>query len=364
MLKNLTASIQPIRPSLLHKVLTRSFQERPRLYINDQGLRNNISGIRATIFGATGFMGPYIGSVLGYISSDVLFPHSHRYPYDDEVKELKLCANLGYSYIVKHMNFDDPKMIDRVIQNSNVVINLVGPRKNIKKLADYEYANVEIPRRIAAACRKNPNVLRFMHFSAAGADPKSPSMELSTKFHGEEAVKAEFPEVTIMRPTTVFGFNDYFLKLILMEREFWYNFNIVTNDCTAKRQPIYVQDVAFAVLNALKMEETKGKTYELGGPNVYTMLEIYETIFNLLGKEPKLIYFPHEIATRVAQFIKNWQFFNLDFMVKNRLDIVVSPDANTISDLFVQPVSFPQAAEKYLHDLKIRSPGKKDEMER
>jgi len=209
-------------------------------------------------------MGPYIGSVLGYISSDVLFPHCHRYTYDDEVKELKLCGNLGYSFIVKHMNFEDPKMIDRVIQNSNVVINLVGPRKNIKRLDEYEYANIEIPRRIAAACAKNPGVLRLIHFSAAGCDAKSPSMDLSTKFRGEEAVKNEFPEVTIMRPTTVFGFNDYFLKLILMEREFWYNFNIVYDDCSAKRQPIYVQDVAFAVLNALKMDETRGKTYELG----------------------------------------------------------------------------------------------------
>ena len=162
------------------------------------------------------------------------------------------------------MNFDDTKMIDRCIANSNVVINLVGPRKNLRNLKDYEEANIEIPRRIAAACKKNENILRFIHFSAAGAAPDSPSMELSTKFRGEEAVREEFPETTIFRPTTVYGFNDYFIRLILTQRDFLYNMNIVTDDCSAKRQPIYVQDIAFAVLNALKIHESRGKTYELG----------------------------------------------------------------------------------------------------
>ena len=103
----------------------------------------------------------------------------------------------------------------------------------------------------------------------------------------------------------------------------------------------------------------------IGGPHVYSMLEVYETVFNILGREPKLVYVNHDFATWVAQYIKNWDFFNLDFMIKNKLDITVSPNAeNTISDLFIQPVSFPQAVEKYLNDHKLRSPGKKDEMER
>lgn len=103
-----------------------------KLQIYDGGNRTSISGIRATIFGATGFIGPYVGAILGYIGSDVIFPYTHRYPYDDDVKELKLCSGSGQSFLVRHMNFDDPKMLDRVIANSNVVINLVGPRLGVK----------------------------------------------------------------------------------------------------------------------------------------------------------------------------------------------------------------------------------------
>jgi len=341
----------------------RSHQIR-KLQIYDQGFRNSISGIRATIFGATGFLGPYIGAVLGYISSDVIFPHNHRYPYDDEVKELKLCASLGQSWIARHMIFEDDKMLDRVIANSNVVINLVGPRRNIRHYSDYEYVNLEIPKRIAAAVKRNQNVARFIHFSAAGADPKSPSMDLRSKFHGEEAIRDIYPETTIFRPTTIYGMNDYFVRLIMTQKEFFYNFNVVTDDCTAKRQPVYVHDVALAVLNALKLTETTGKTYELGGPHTYSMLQIYEIIFNILQRRPKLVYFPHELATKVAQYIKNWEFFNLDYMIKAKCDITVSPGANTFKDLYITPVAFPQAVEKYLNDLKLRSPGRKDEMER
>jgi len=277
---------------------------------------------------------------------------------------LRLTASLGKAYLAKHMNFDDLKMVDRVMTNSNVVINLVGPRKNVRKLSEFEYTNIEIPRRIAAAARKNPGVLRFIHFSAAGAAADSPSMDLRTKYHGELAVKEEFPEVTIFRPTTVYGMNDYFLKLILMQRDFFYDKNVVTDDCTAKRQPIYVTDLAFALMNALKLHDTRGQTFELGGPHTYSMLEVYEIIFNILGRPPQLAYVPHELATWIAQYIKNWEFFNLDMMIKNKLDLVVSPGAKNISDLYITPVAFPQAIEKYLNDHKVRSPGKKDEHER
>ena len=90
-----------------------------------------------------------MGSALGYISSDLIFPHKHVENHDDELKELRLCGNVGQTFCVKDMNFDDPRMIDRMIQNSNVVINLLGPRKTKKYTKDFEYINIEVPKRIA-----------------------------------------------------------------------------------------------------------------------------------------------------------------------------------------------------------------------
>jgi len=73
------------------------------LYIYEAQSRNSVSGIRATIFGGTGFVGPYAGAILGYIGSDIIFPHNHEYIYDDDVKELRLCAGTGYVHLGKYI---------------------------------------------------------------------------------------------------------------------------------------------------------------------------------------------------------------------------------------------------------------------
>ena len=79
------------------------------------------------------------------------------------------------------MNFKDQGMIDRMIRNSNVVVNLVGPRAKLKKKEDFEWVNIEIPERIAHSCRKQ-GIHRLIHFSAAGAAPDSPSLDFQTKY--------------------------------------------------------------------------------------------------------------------------------------------------------------------------------------
>ena len=170
------------------------------------------------------------------------------------------------------MNYKDQNQIERMVRNSNVVINLLGPRQKVKKVEDYQFINIEVPERIAKACAKH-GVHRLIHFSAAGAEYDSPSLDFRTKKEGEEVVKKAFPNVTIMRPCPVFGLNDNFASLIRGQLNFFWNkFVLVYDDCTTKKQPIRENDVAKCVLNALKLESSKGKTYELGGPHVLTML--------------------------------------------------------------------------------------------
>ena len=151
------------------------------------------------------------------------------------------------------MDFRDQKMIERMINNSNVVISMVGPRKYVKRRADFEYINIEVPERIAHACSKL-GVHRLIHFSAAGADPDSPSLDFQTKYEAEAIVKRAFPNVTILRPCPVYWYNDYFTSII--ERQWVCLFKkgvIVTDDCTALKQPISALDIASCVMNALKL---------------------------------------------------------------------------------------------------------------
>ena len=87
---------------------------------------------------------------------------------------------------------------------------------------------------------------------------------------------------------------------------------------------------------------------------MYTRQEVYEVLHNIIRRPANLAYVPKEIAIKAAQILPNWPFFNLEEIIKDKIDITVSPGANTISDLMVEPVSFPQGAEKYLFSHKGR----------
>lgn len=132
----------------------------------------------------------------------------------------------------------DQRFIEDMIKNSNVVINLVGPRRKLKKREDFEYVNIDIAERIAKACAKQ-GILRLIHFSAAGAEQDSPSLDFQTKWQAEKAVLAAFPDATIFRPCTIYGQNDVFAHVILRQLTFFFNhFVVVYDDCKAKKQPI------------------------------------------------------------------------------------------------------------------------------
>ena len=209
------------------------------------------------------------------------------------------------------MNYKDQDQIERMVKNSNVVVNLLGPRHKLKKKEDFEFINIEVAERIAKACAKH-GVHRLIHFSAAGADPNSPSLDFQTKYEAEQIVKKAFPNVTIMRPCPVFGLNDNFASLVRGQLNFFWNkFIIVYDDSTTKKQPIKENDVAKCVLNALKLEESKGQTYELGGPHVLSMLEVYEIIFNIMKIRPAIGYVDPEPLKIIGKHIYNWSYFSL-----------------------------------------------------
>lgn len=114
---------------------------------------------------------------------------------------------------------------------------------------------------IAKTAAENPNVKRLIHISAAGADPNSQSMRLRTKWIGEQEVKEIFPDVTILRPTYMFNPLDGNPTLAGkwgMQMKMFNRMNFVIEGMNAKIQPTFVNDVALAVYNSIKMEETMG----------------------------------------------------------------------------------------------------------
>jgi NADH dehydrogenase (ubiquinone) 1 alpha subcomplex subunit 9 len=191
--------------SMLVNTPQRNYQLQ-RLHVYDRGGRNSISGINATVFGASSTLGVAIGSKLTAMGSTAIYPYRGQATlWDDKFKEIKPTADLGYKAYVKLTDFTSQKDLAHVIRDQNVVVSCIGSKVYYETEAQFEEANIKVPMAIAKAAKANPNVKKLIHVSAAGADPNSQSMRLRTKWIGEQEVKQIYPDVTILRPTYMFN---------------------------------------------------------------------------------------------------------------------------------------------------------------
>ena len=248
------------------------------------------------------------------------------------------------------------------MRDSNVVICSIGSKTFYDNEEDFVKANVDIPKTIAKCVADNPKVKRFIYISAAGADPNSPSHRLRTKWAGENAVKKIYPDVTILRPTVMqqtFEQNETFTGKWSTMMKMWNRTMIAVDGANGLIQPVYTGDVATAALNCLRMDESIGQTYDLGGPHTYTYNEIYEQYFNMTQIKPYIIPVKLEV---VQEYMRKHRFTNLwrymgkywmypEWIVNECVDITADPDAKGFKDLHVVPVSFGQKSKEYIQDV-------------
>ena len=252
------------------------------------------------MFGASSALGVTTASSLTRIGSQVTLPYRKMAGgWDNRFKEIKTSADLGYKHYLKLQDMTNEKEIAFALQASNVAISCVGSHVFYKKEKDFEEANIRVPMAIAKAVRDSPQVKRFVYVSAAGADPNSQSKRLRTKWIGEQEVKAICPDVTILRPTYIVqGLNPnttiaakWGMHMKMFNRMLWQ-----IEGMDAKVQPVFVNDVALAIINCLKMEETAGKSYDLAGPHTYNYQEIYQMFFEICQIKPYVATVPLEDA--------------------------------------------------------------------
>ncbi|CAI0385911.1 unnamed protein product [Linum tenue] len=233
------------------------------------GGRSSVSGLIAVVFGATGFLGRYVVQQLAKMGSQVLVPFRGG---EDAHRHLKLMGDLG-QVVPMHFNPRDEDSVKAVMAKANVVINLMGRDYETRNYS-FEEVNHGMAEKFATIAKEHGGIMRFIQVSCLGASPSSPSRYLKAKAAAEQSVLREIPEATVLRPATMIGTEDRMLNT-------WahfakkYSFVPLFGDGSTKFQPVYVVDVAAAVVAALKDDGTSmGKIYELGGPEIFTMHEL------------------------------------------------------------------------------------------
>uniref|UniRef100_A0A8C3X3W1 NADH dehydrogenase [ubiquinone] 1 alpha subcomplex subunit 9, mitochondrial n=1 Tax=Catagonus wagneri TaxID=51154 RepID=A0A8C3X3W1_9CETA len=282
----------PMSRSSLIAIATSVFYGPPQrqlhhaLIPHGKGGRSSVSGIVATVFGATGFLGRYVVNHLGRMGSQVIVPYRCE-PYD--TMHLRPMGDLG-QIIFLEWNGRDKDSIRKAVEHSNVVINLVGREWETRNF-DFEDVFVKIPHTIAQVS-KEAGVEKFIHVSHLNADIKSSSKYLRSKAVGEKEVREAFPEATIIKPSDIFGREDRFLNYFANIR--WFGgVPLISLGKKTVKQPVYIVDVSKGIVNAIKDPDAKGKTFAFVGPNRYLLFDLVQYIF-AVAHRPFLPYpLPH-----------------------------------------------------------------------
>jgi NADH dehydrogenase len=242
-----------------------------------------------TVFGGGGFIGRYVCERL--FKSELRVRVACRHPR--AAYFLQPLAPVGQLGLVR-TNVMDAESVRSAVRDSSAVINLVGTFGGAMT-----GSHVEGAKAIAEAAR-DAGASALVHISAIGADVGSESLYGRTKGEGELAVRAAFPRATIIRPSIVFGPEDDLTnRLAAMSRL------PVLPVVAAKRrfQPVYVKDIAKAiVMAALDPARFGGQTFEIGGPQVMTMEDIYATCARSAGREPDLLDLPNFASAFLSLF--------------------------------------------------------------
>lgn len=226
------------------------------------------------VLGGSGFIGRHLCAALAARSLKMTVPSRRR----ERAKHLILLPTAD----VVETDIFAPGVLERLATGKEAVFNLVGilqgrrGRRDERGPNDYgpDFArvHVELPQAIVAACRA-AGVKRLLHISAQGASRDAPSEYLRSKAIGEQAIlAAEDLDVTVFRPSVVFGPEDRFLNLFAMLARFLPVLAVACPD--ARFQPVYVGDVAEALVSALDESRSHGKSHGLCGPRVYTLKEL------------------------------------------------------------------------------------------
>ncbi|XP_046650068.1 NADH dehydrogenase [ubiquinone] 1 alpha subcomplex subunit 9, mitochondrial-like [Daphnia pulicaria] len=311
------------------------------------GGRSSFNGVVATVFGANGHLGSVVCNKLGNTGTQLVLPYRGDF-YD--VAPLKMCGDLGQVYFTPY-NLKDENSIRKALKHSNLVINVVGREWETRNFS-FEDIYVKGPRTIARIA-KECGVERMIHVSALNATEKPEplmlkegSKFLSAKWRGELAVREEFPEAVIFRPSDIYGSEDRFVTYYAA---FWRRQGAgmplwKKGEHTIK-QPVCVGDVAQGILNAARNIDTNGQIYQAIGPKRYQLGELVDYFFRVMRKDKEWGYYRYDLRYAPLFWLKvnlttklpGWPIANLGWEKLEREHVTDCVDNSlpTLEDLGV-----------------------------
>ncbi|XP_066596725.1 NADH dehydrogenase [ubiquinone] 1 alpha subcomplex subunit 9, mitochondrial [Prorops nasuta] len=316
------------------------------------GARNSFNGLVCTVFGAAGTIGKPFVQLLARTGTQIIVATSSDYY---KTRQLKVCGDLG-QILFTHYHMTDEEAIRKAVKYSDVVVNLANRFVESYRFRHHRI-HIDLPRTIARICKES-NVKHFIHFSAIGARPDPEpillpegSEFLRTKYYGELAVREEFPDATIVRPSCVIAPKCLLLRHHLDNRRLSTRRKLIlpmiNYGLDAEKEPVLVTDVAEGLKRLVFDYNSAGKTYQFVGPERYTLNGFLGWIHEFMYYKQKNIdeYFKYPTWHYGNAF---WRFFkpkhNPDHLDKSLIEFFHNPDIiykelPTLEDLGIVPTN-------------------------
>jgi uncharacterized protein YbjT (DUF2867 family) len=317
-----------------------------------------------TVFGGSGFIGRHVIQRLAKQGAQIRVATRDT----EAANFLKPLGEIGQITPVP-VNISDGTSIARALNGADEAINLIGILSKWRK-STFERIHVDTARTIAQAATQ-AGVKELVHVSALGASAGSASVYARSKAAGEEAVKEAFEGAVIVRPSAVFGQEDHFfnmfaslarftpvmpvfgcplipeLKLFGLDTPLDIDFY---GDGGTRMQPVFVADVADAIVKILEIGTSASKTYELGGPKVYSFKAMMEMVLKESGRPRILVPYPFALAKFLAWFLEFLPkpLLTCDQVTLLKSDNVVSGDLLGFDDLGIKPAAAEAMLPTYL----------------
>lgn len=245
------------------------------------------------VFGGSGFVGKYV--VRALCKAGIRVRVAMRRPHLGH--ELRVMGDVGQVQLFQ-ANVRNAPSVARALEGADAIVNLVGilSEKGKQKFDDVIF---EGAKNIAEAA-KAAGIATFVQLSAIGADSNSKSKYAIAKAKAEEAVKHALPTATILRPSVIFGVEDGFFNRFA-EIARYAPFMPLIGGGTTKFQPVFVADVAKAIETVITNSNFAGKTFELGGPSIYSFEQILRYITSETSRPRAFVKLPFGLI----QFLGN-----------------------------------------------------------
>jgi NADH dehydrogenase len=295
----------------------------------------------ATVFGGSGFIGRYIVKRLAKKGFVV------RVAVRDTERALFLKPMGAVGQIVPlYASLIHEPTVHRAVDGADLVVNAVGILAESHS-GDFQRIHAEGAGRVARLAAA-AGVARMVHISAIGADPHAASRYAASKGAGEALVHEAFSTATILRPSLVFGPEDQLFNRFAAMARILPVMPVICGD--TQFQPVYVGDVADAVMAALARPDAAGAVYELGGPRVLSMRELLGYVLEETGRKRRMMNVPLGLARMQARFMElvPGKPLTRDQLLMLQRDNVVSTGMPGLKELDVVPTPVELVAPSYL----------------